>query len=310
VALRSGYSAGASWAWFDVGPFGSSIHGHRDKLALNLHARGAMLLVDSGRFAYSGSDLPAILHTHYARNASAHNTLTLDGCDQRAEPAVAAAPLAPGAVVLTPPWDEARATMDLYDAACLAGAGAHSRAVHFARGAGAGGGAPEDGDFLLVVDVVRSDRPRTVQAHWHSHPNASGGVQVNATSGVARVGGARWSGEPLPAQACLIPAAGGTGWEGVAAVRGAAPPAAPAYQGWFSASYDDASPATALVYQGRAAGGGEAGSGVWAWLIVPSAAPRSCSADGARVAAANATHVTVEVALEGQAPREIALRYV
>ena len=52
MAMRSAYDAGATWAWFDVGPYGSSGHAHRDKLTLNVHARGAMLLIDSGRFAY------------------------------------------------------------------------------------------------------------------------------------------------------------------------------------------------------------------------------------------------------------------
>ena len=306
VAMRSGFGAGATWAWFDAGPYGSSVHGHRDKLALNLHARGAMLLVDSGRFAYSGNDLSATLHVAYARNASAHNTLTIGGCDQRAEPAVATAPLPAGAVVLSPAFDAACASMALYDTACLAGAAEHSRGVRLERGAGAGGDAREDGDFLLVVDVVQSDVARSVEARWHTHPNASV-VEVNATSLVARVGGAQWSGQPLPAQACVVPASGGTGWAGVATARGALPPAP--YAGWFSSSYDDASPATALEYRGSVAGGSGAGRGVWAWLIVPSAAPRGCSADLARVAGANLTHVTVEVELQGQAPRLIDVRF-
>jgi hypothetical protein len=38
------------WAWFDVGPFGSSCHSHRDKLHLSVRAHGEHLLVDSGRF--------------------------------------------------------------------------------------------------------------------------------------------------------------------------------------------------------------------------------------------------------------------
>lgn len=302
VAMRSGFGAGATWAWFDVGPFGSSVHGHRDKLSLNVHARGAMLLVDSGRFAYSGTDLSAILHKAYARNATAHNTVTIDGCDQLPEPAVATEPLPAGAVTLTPASDDAYSSMTKYDTACLVGPATHSRAVHFARNTGAGGGAQDDGDYIVVVDVVASDRARSVQAYWHTHPNASA-VEVNATSGVARVGGARWSGEPLAAQACVIPATGGSGWTGVKTVRGAKPP--DAYQGWFSTSYDDASPGTALVYEGHAV----AGAGVWAWLIVPSSNPRSCNLDLVRVVASNLTHVTVEVELEGQGPRSLELRF-
>jgi hypothetical protein len=80
------------------------------------------------------------------------------------------------------------------------------------------------------------------------------------------------------------------------------PPAAP-YQGWFSASYDDAQPASTLVYGGRAAGGA---AGVWAWLLVPSAAARDCAGDAARVVGANATHVVVGVTLAGQAEARLA----
>ena len=306
VVMRSGFSEGATWAWFDAGPFGSSVHGHRDKLALNVHARGAMLLVDSGRFAYDGTDLPAILHVAYARNASAHNTLTVDGCDQAAEPAVATAPLPAGAVTLSPAFDEAFASMSNYDSGCLAGAATHSRAVRFVRSAGAGGGAPEDGDFIVVVDALASDRARSVQAHWHSHPNASA-FEVNASTGVARVGGARWAGEPLPAQVCVVPAtsrAGSPSWASVRVARGDKPPGAP-YQGWFSASYDDAQPASTLVYSGDAAGG----AGVWAWLLVPSAAARECGGDGARLVSSNATHAVVGVTLAGKTEALLEIRF-
>ena len=303
VVMRSGYGEGATWAWLDLGPYGSSIHGHRDKLALNVHARGAMLLVDSGRFAYDGTDLPAILHVAYARNASAHNTLTFDGCDQAPEPAVATAPLPAGAVSLSAPFDEAFAAMSNYDSSCLVGAATHSRAVRFVRAAGAGGGAPDDGDYVVAVDVLASDRARSVQAHWHAHPNASA-VELNSSTGVTRVGGARWEGEPAPAQVCIVPATGATGWASVSVVRGARPPAAP-YQGWYSAEYDDAQPASTLVYNGAAAGG----AGVWAWLLVPSAAARDCAGDSARVMSANATHVVVGVTLAGQVEARLEIRF-
>jgi hypothetical protein len=40
------------WAWFDVGPFGSSGHGHYDRLHLSIRSGSQSLLTDSGRFAY------------------------------------------------------------------------------------------------------------------------------------------------------------------------------------------------------------------------------------------------------------------
>ena len=55
AVMRSGYERNATWLWFDVGPFGSNpFHANKDKLNLLVHAHGSMLLVDSGRFAYSG----------------------------------------------------------------------------------------------------------------------------------------------------------------------------------------------------------------------------------------------------------------
>lgn len=315
VVMRSAYDEGALWAWFDVGPQGSSIHGHRDKLGLNVHAHGAMLLVDSGRFAYSGTDLSALLHVRYARNASAHNTFTIGGCDQLPVPPIAASPLPPSAITLTPAYDAAFASMGNFDPVCLGGKGAnvsHSRGVHFQRSPSSSSSSP----FILVVDVVTSDTPRAVEAHWHTHPNASA-LDVNSTSGVARVGGARWSGEPLPAQLCLTPAqggssgGGGSGWEGgVRVAKGEQPPQDPNYQGWFSASYDDAQPASTLVYTGSVLGGGEGGEGVWGWLIHTSPTPTpSCSGDSARVMGHNGTHVDLVVSVSGGQEETFSVRY-
>ena len=140
VVLRSGWGAGGTWAWFDVGPYASSGHGDRDCLSLNLHARGAMLLVDAGRFAYVGSDLSGVLRREYQKYARAHNTLIFDGCDQLPVPAVATAPVPPGAVRLAPSADAAYGSFSAYDPACLgAGGGAtHTRGVWYQRAAGGG----------------------------------------------------------------------------------------------------------------------------------------------------------------------------
>jgi len=47
----AGSNQNMTWSWFDVGPFGSSGHAHRDKLHISMRAFGAHLLVDSGRFS-------------------------------------------------------------------------------------------------------------------------------------------------------------------------------------------------------------------------------------------------------------------
>ena len=37
ASMRSGFEADAEWLWFDVGPYGSSFHAHRDKLGSLCH---------------------------------------------------------------------------------------------------------------------------------------------------------------------------------------------------------------------------------------------------------------------------------
>jgi hypothetical protein len=68
------------------------------------------------------------------------------------------------------------------------------------------------------------------------------------------------------------------------------------YQGWFSASYDDAIPASTLVYEGNIS---VSRPGVWAWLIIPSAKTRSCNNDDMQIKSFNTTHVIVDVSLSG-----------
>ncbi|MCL7764477.1 heparinase II/III-family protein [Polaribacter sp. Z014] len=58
---RSSYDKEAHWSFFDVGPWGAG-HEHSDKLHLSVSAYGKDLLVDSGRFAYSGKWLKNLGH--------------------------------------------------------------------------------------------------------------------------------------------------------------------------------------------------------------------------------------------------------
>jgi hypothetical protein len=318
VTLRSGYDAGATWVWFDVGPYGSSGHAHRDKLQLVLHSRGAMLLADSGRFAYSGTDLSATLHVEYGRNTTAHNTLTFDGCDQLPLPALASGPVAPSTLVFTPAADTAYGNMTYYDG--LGGPLVHTRGLAYTRAPaqwkdpkGLSGGT--DGDFLVVVDAVTTDRPRSVQATWHTHPNAT--VTVDQATGTGTVVGAVAStGKPSAARACVIPAVGAAkaadlrlvtpSWSSVTTVRGQYQNTSNGtrWQGWYSQSYDDAWPASTLVYQAAGVwGGSPTTSALFAWLIVPTAnggAGGPCTASSATIVGMAGGNVTVSVTVAGQ----------
>jgi hypothetical protein len=296
LALRSGFDAAATWAFFDVGPFGSSGHAHRDKLHLNVHARGAMLLVDSGRFAYAGTDLSATLHRAYGPYAFAHNTLTLDGADQLPKPPTADAPIPSASFSLSPAADWAYGAMAYWNAS-LRGNATHTRGVYYQRPPSPGA----EGDFLLVADLVTGDRARAVEATWHAHPNATGCAIGPAPGYAGVVGGADTrSGRATGAQACIVPATGALAgaWGGARVVRGVLKGAAPGqhYQGWYSQDYDDAWPADVLVYSAAAVPSGS----VFVWLIVPQGARGACS-DAAEVLSVGAAGVAVRATVGGVA---------
>jgi len=306
VVMRSGWERNASWVWLDVGPYASSGHGDRDKLSLNLHARGAMLLVDAGRFAYVGNDLSGVLRREYQKFARAHNTLVFDACDQLPTPGVVTAPLAPETVRLAPAADSAWGNMSAFDPSCLNGSVTHTRGVVYTRAAG-GASADGDGDFVVVVDGVRTDRDRGVEAFWHAHPNATGGISLNASTLVATVGGATFAFEPSAAQACVVPAragvAGAAAWSGATVVKGQVrnDTLGLPWQGWFSASYDAAFAAPVTVYSARA----PAGATAFAWLIVPTAGHSPCGAHAAVIVAVARDAVVVAVSVAGAPPANV-----
>jgi hypothetical protein len=80
VVQRSGWAAHAHVLLFDAGPQGllTCAHGHADALQIICSADGVDWLVDPGTFAYTSS--PA--WRDFFRSTRAHNTLSVDGCDQ------------------------------------------------------------------------------------------------------------------------------------------------------------------------------------------------------------------------------------
>eukprot|EP00048_Salpingoeca_helianthica_P017965 m.239961 g.239961 ORF g.239961 m.239961 type:complete len:694 (+) comp22943_c0_seq1:21-2102(+) len=240
--MKSGYILDDHWACFDVGPYGSSGHAHRDKLHLNIRAYSSMLLVDSGRFTYQGDG--SIYHSQYATFTRAHNTFTIDGCDQSAAPAVAVKPVSNSTWTITEDHDYARGTMASYDG--LKGNASHTRAVLYIKG-----------QYWVVVDVIATDRPRSVQATWHAHPNSTVTLDPHAFSATV-------TGVPRGCIA-VVPAADGASWGNATVVSGQQPPEFAKFQGWYSESYLDHRPAPTLVYNAAIRG-----SAVFAWLLYPS----------------------------------------
>ena len=75
VVMRSGWDADAHWAFFDVGPLGMS-HYHYDKLHLSVAAYGRDLLVDAGRYTYTGGKW-----MDYFMGSASHNVILVDGLE-------------------------------------------------------------------------------------------------------------------------------------------------------------------------------------------------------------------------------------
>ena len=257
AVMRSGYEAGATWIWFDVGPFGSNpFHAHRDKLEVLLHAHGSTLLEDSGRFAYSGNSFSHSLRP-YCHTTQAHNTIRIDGKQQAQAPAIAKAPRPVSSWSFGASRDIVQGSMSEYDE--LEGNATHSRSIYHQRG-----------DWILIVDVVTSDRgSRTVQASWHTHPNAT--VSVDSASGVASIRGVDLtSGQRSNVRLALVPATGAQSWNASKVVKGqlAGKDGATEDQGWFSEHYSDAVAASTLVYDAQMRP--DQKQAVFAWLLLVS----------------------------------------
>jgi hypothetical protein len=154
LVSRSGYDANAHWSFFDIGPWGSG-HQHSDKLHLSITAYGRDLLVDAGRFAYSGE--VARKFRPYARGSAGHNVILIDGKGQNPGPTHAREPLGEAHCKITDDFDCATHSFDSYKD--LEGEAEHIRSVFYVRG-----------EFWVVVDRILTDRSRNIDALWHWHP--------------------------------------------------------------------------------------------------------------------------------------------
>ena len=253
-----------------------------------------MLLADSGRFAYAGTDLSATLHVEYGRNASAHNTLVIDGCDQLPLPAVNTEPISINSYRLSQNNDTVFGSMSLYDN--LVGKATHTRGVYFERGAW--GSAP-DGDFAVVIDSIDSGgKDRTVMATWHTHPNAT--VVLDPKTLIGKVTGVDAStGQLTEAQVCVIPAKNNV-WSSSTIIRGQYQNKTNGllWQGWYSQSYDDAWEASTLVYNGVVPADSKS-SLPFGWLLLPSNQSLDCGSSSIDVLSVQGNVVSVSVMLPG-----------
>ncbi len=156
LIIRSGWSADALWAFFDLGPWGTG-HQHNDKLHLSLSAYGRDLLVDSGRFVYTGKD--AAFRRQYAITSHAHNLIIVDGKGQRPGERLAQRPIADIDYSTSPELTFARGMCNHFEAD---GKTVHTRVVVYL-----------DEDLIVVADRIETDRARKLETLWHWHPGCT-----------------------------------------------------------------------------------------------------------------------------------------
>ncbi len=153
---RSGYDINAHWSFFDMGPWGTA-HEHSDKLHLSISAYGRDLLVDAGRFAYSGKLYRKF--RAYAIGSAGHNVLLIDHKGQNPGPPSVSAPIADNHIKIDVDFDYAS---DHFSDFKVEGDVCHLRSLFYVRG-----------EYWIVVDRVLTDRPRDISALWHWHPSCT-----------------------------------------------------------------------------------------------------------------------------------------
>lgn len=213
---RSGFDKDAHWSFFDIGPWGSG-HQHNDKLHISIAAYGRDLLVDAGRFAYTGE--VAEKFRPYARGSQGHNVLLIDGKGQGPGPRLAEEPVSKKQWVITDEYDYAWSSFDKF--MDLEGECVHTRRLFYARG-----------DLWVVVDDVKTDRPRKIDALWHWHPECEVSVEGNRVFTQNEKGNLQ-----------IVPV-GNQDWK-ITFVKGQEEPE---IQGWYSEEYNKYEPNVASIY--------------------------------------------------------------
>lgn len=213
---RSGFDEDAHWSFFDIGPWGSG-HQHNDKLHISIAAYGRDLLVDAGRFAYTGE--VAEKFRPYARGSQSHNVLLIDGKGQGPGPLLAQEPVSKNHWRITNEYDYAWSSFDKFTG--IDGGCEHSRHLYYARG-----------DLWVVVDQITTDRPRKIEALWHWHPDCEVAVDGNRVFTQNEKGNLQ-----------VIPV-GKQKWE-INFIEGQEEPE---IQGWYSEEYNKYEPNVASIY--------------------------------------------------------------
>lgn len=229
---RSGFDANAHWSFFDVGPWGSG-HQHNDKLHISISAYGRDLLVDAGRFAYTGE--VAEKFRGYAKGTQGHNSVLINGKGQMPDVRVVDESLSTDHWKITPDFDYAWNEFDrYYDLENVK----HSRSLMYVRG-----------EFWVVVDNVKTDKPQKIETLWHWHPTCNIKVDKDGTVSTKNKSGNL---KVIPVEK--------TDWK-VEVIEGQE---SPEIQGWYSKEYNKFEPNKAVIHSTEMEG-----NETFVWLLVP-----------------------------------------
>ncbi len=253
---RSGYDEDAHWSFFDVGPWGTG-HQHNDKLHLSVAAYGRDLLVDAGRFAYTGE--VAEKFRPYAKGSQAHNVLLIDGKGQSNGPREAEAPVPKEQCQITPEYDYARGTFDQFND--VEGTCKHTRRLYYERGG-----------FWVVIDEIATDRPQTIEALWHFHPDCLVDLKGESVFTRNKHGNLQ-----------LIPVD-----EGVWSIKEVMGQEKPEIQGWYSVEYNKYQPNPTFIYSTKIES-----DKTFIWVLFPS--EKTSSATKATIISKTKEEITLKV---------------
>jgi hypothetical protein len=259
---RSGYDANAQWSFFDIGPWGSG-HQHSDQLHISVSAYGRDLLVDAGRFAYTGE--VATKFRPYATGSASHNLVLIDGNGQKPGPTLAKSPLDNSHIKISPTFDYATNSFSAFKN--VEGVASHTRALMYVRDA-----------FWVVVDRISTDKPRKVETLWHWHPDCT----------VREGDGGTIKTDNAKGNLAVIPV--GKQKMGVRMIKGQEQPE---MQGWYSPEYNVYMPNTTANYAAEITA-----SQTFVWLLLPSEG--KTPPVKARIISESENDVKVEVSLKGK----------
>lgn len=267
---RSGYEKDAHWSFFDIGPWGSG-HQHNDKLHLSVAAYGRDLLVDAGRFAYTGE--VAQKYRPYARGTQGHNSVLIDGKGQMPDERVIDQPLSGDHWRITPEFDYAWNSFDQYYD--LEGV-KHNRSLLYVRD-----------QFWVVVDQLQTNQVRKIETLWHWHPDCevavddAGRISTNNEKGnltVIAIYKSDWSVDVIEGQE------------------------QPEIQGWYSEEYNIFEPNKAIIHSTRIDQ-----TETFVWLLIPSEGPAPEIEAG--IVKETGKGVKLKVRTEGQGSWKLSIPY-